>query len=99
MNTQFRSRLDDKTLEDFTEKLRAIAHPIRITIIDMLRAEKSMSVSEIHNHLDIQQAVASHHLRILKNKGIVEVVRSGKNSLYSLVDTRFFNIVEILESV
>ena len=60
-------------LEDATETLRAIAHPIRIAIVDMLFKNKELSVSEIHEQLQIEQAVASHHLRILKNKKVVAI--------------------------
>jgi len=83
-------------LEDATETLRAIAHPIRISIIDMLSKSKQLSVSEIHEHLEIEQAVASHHLRILKNKKVVSVSRDGKNSLYSLAHKDYHSIIKVL---
>ncbi|MEM6963195.1 MAG: metalloregulator ArsR/SmtB family transcription factor [Bacteroidota bacterium] len=83
-------------LEDATETLRAIAHPIRIAIVDMLFKNNQLSVSEIHDQLQIEQAVASHHLRILKNKKIVIVNRDGKNSYYSLTHKDYHNIIQVL---
>ncbi len=83
-------------LEDATETLRAIAHPIRIAIIDMLSRNEKLSVSEIHEQLQIEQAVASHHLRILKSKKIVGVSRTGKNSFYSLVNEDYKLILDVL---
>jgi ArsR family transcriptional regulator len=83
-------------LENATETLRAIAHPIRIAIIDMLNKNEKLSVSEIHEQLQIEQAVASHHLRILKNKNVVVVTREGKNSFYSLSSKEYYTIVEVL---
>lgn len=86
-------------LDSSTETLRAIAHPIRIAIIDMLYKKKQMTVTELFEQLDIEQAIASHHLRILKNQDIVEVKRDGKNSIYCLTDEDYYTIVEVLTKV
>lgn len=86
-------------LENATETLRAIAHPQRLLIIEMLHAEKSLTVTEIHERLGIEQAVASHHLRILKDRGVVQVRRDGKNSNYALTSAAFFQIITTLEGV
>jgi DNA-binding transcriptional ArsR family regulator len=89
MNTRF----DIEFLEDVTEKLKAVAHPIRFMMVDLLHREKELSVTDIHDKLDIEQAVASHHLRILKNQDIVKVSRDGKNSIYSLAKAEYYQIV------
>ncbi|MBE0640557.1 MAG: helix-turn-helix transcriptional regulator, partial [Bacteroidales bacterium] len=60
--------LDVVKLELAASKLRAMAHPMRIAIIDLLHNNKKQSVTEIYQKLDIEQAAASHHLNILKNK-------------------------------
>ncbi|TXB70184.1 ArsR/SmtB family transcription factor [Phaeodactylibacter luteus] len=86
-------------LEDSTETLRAIAHPIRIAIIDLLSNNGQMTVTDIYQHLQIEQAIASHHLRILKNKDVVVVERDGKNSLYSLTRPEFHEIIKTLIKV
>lgn len=83
-------------LENATETLRAIAHPIRLAIIDLLHAHESLTVTEIYQQLEIEQAIASHHLRILKNKNVVRVERDGKNSNYALVNQEYYNVLRIL---
>ena len=72
---------------------------MRIAIIDMLHKKKQMTVTEIFEQLDIEQAIASHHLRILKGKNVVDVKRDGKNSIYYLTDDDYYTIVEILTKV
>mgnify|MGYP001373249785 FL=1 len=94
MNTNF----DIEFLEDVTEKLKAVAHPIRFVMIDLLYHEKELSVTEIHEKLQIEQALASHHLRILKNQDIVKVNRDGKNSYYSLANKNFYQIVTAMSN-
>lgn len=86
-----------KFLEDATETLRAIAHPLRLLMIDMLYHKKAMTVTEIYEALDIEQAVASHHLRILKDKNVLTVRRDGKNSYYALAKEDFYTIVEVMK--
>lgn len=92
-----KTHFDINYLENATETLRAIAHPARIAMIDLLFKNKEMSVTDIFEKLGIEQAVASHHLRILKSKNIVAVKRQGKNSIYSLSNDDYYEIIHILE--
>ena len=86
-------------LENSTETLRAIAHPIRIAIIDLLFNNEQLTVTDIYKQLKIEQAIASHHLRILKNKNVVIVQRDGKNSIYSLASNDYHEIIKTLIKV
>lgn len=92
-----KSRFELQFLETSTEMLRAIAHPIRIAIIDLLHREEELTVTEIYESLEIEQAIASHHLRILKDKKVVASKREGKNSYYTLRAEAFFAIIQSLE--
>ncbi|MBP7183887.1 MAG: helix-turn-helix transcriptional regulator [Saprospiraceae bacterium] len=89
-----KSHFDIEFLESTTEKLRAIAHPLRLVLIDLLYKSGEMTVTEIYENLEIEQAVASHHLRIMKNQDIVKVSRSGKNSLYALTKPEYYFVVK-----
>jgi DNA-binding transcriptional ArsR family regulator len=71
-------------LEQAASKLRAMAHPMRIAIIELLHDGNRMSVTDIYRKLKIEQAAASHHLNILKNKGVLASQREGKKIFYSL---------------
>ncbi|RLD42322.1 MAG: transcriptional regulator [Bacteroidetes bacterium] len=83
-------------LEMAASKLRAISHPMRIAIIDLLADGNSMSVTEIYQALGIEQATASHHLNILKNKNVLLSKREGKKIFYML---RNMTLTEILECI
>lgn len=89
-------KLSPKKLEEAASKLRAIAHPMRIAIIGLLEKEERMNVTEIYEKLKIEQASASHHLNILKSKGVLESRRSGKNTFYSLKHEAISQIVDCL---
>ena len=88
--------LDITKLEMAASKLRAIAHPMRIAIIDLLNDKQKLSVTEIYSKLDIEQASASHHLNILKNKGVLVSKREGKKIFYSLKSVTLAEIIECI---
>ncbi|MCD4663813.1 MAG: metalloregulator ArsR/SmtB family transcription factor [Bacteroidales bacterium] len=88
--------LDITKLEMAASKLRAIAHPMRIAIIDLLNDSKKLSVTEIYKALDLEQAAASHHLNILKTKGVLNSKREGKKIFYSL---RSATLTEIIDCI
>ena len=88
--------LEISKLEAAASKLRAISHPMRIAIIELLSVDKQLSVTQIYRKLNIEQAAASHHLNILKNKGILVAKRDGKKIFYSL---RSNIITEIIDCI
>lgn len=71
-------------LQESAELLKALAHPVRLGILQLLTFEPKMTVSEIQEALSLEQAVASQHLIMLRNKGILTVAREGKNAFYAL---------------
>ena len=83
-------------LEQAASKLRAMAHPMRIAIIELLHDGKRLSVTEIYRKLKIEQAAASHHLNILKNKGVLTSQREGKKIFYSLKNQVLTEIVDCI---
>ena len=86
-------QLDIVKLEAAASKLRAMAHPMRIAIIELLSNNKRMNVTEIYEAMHIEQAAASHHLNILKGKGILASKRDGKMIHYSLKNNTLLEII------
>ncbi len=78
------SDLKPEEVEKAANMIKAISHPMRLAILGYLGEEKQLNVTEIHRLLGIEQSTASHHLGILKDKGILSSVRQGKNTLYFL---------------
>ena len=76
--------INPDNLEKAAGMLKAIAHPVRISIIGCLEPGKRKNVTEIHNLIGIEQSTASHHLGILKDKGVLGSKREGKNTFYFL---------------
>ena len=89
-------KLDPRKLEEAASKLRAIAHPMRIAIIGLLENNEQMNVTEIYESLRIEQASASHHLNILKTKGVLDSRRSGKNTFYFIKHEALTQMIDCL---
>jgi len=90
------SELNPEQLERAANMLKAIAHPMRIAIINYLEDGRKLTVTEIHELLKIEQSTTSHHLGILKDKGVLASNRDGKNTYYYLKNDNLSNIVDCI---
>jgi len=86
--------LQPEQLEAAANMLKAIAHPMRISILGLLEDNNQLTVTQLHEMLGIEQSTTSHHLGILKDKGVLNSKREGKNTYYSLRYDDLSNIVE-----
>ena len=84
--------------ELMARSLRALAHPVRLSIIEMLIEMGSMSVTDIYTQLGLDQSTISHHLSLMKSRKILGCRREGKNILYSLVDEHITQIFHCIDS-
>lgn len=92
------NHLKPEQLEKAANMLKAIAHPMRMAIISYLEDNKKLTVSELHKLLNIQQSTTSHHLGILKDKGVLESSREGKNTYYFLKHENLSNIISCVSN-
>lgn len=90
------TELSVEQIERAANILKALAHPVRIEILNYLDEGKQLNVKEIHELLGIEQSSASHHLGILKDKGILLSRREGKNTYYYLRDKNFGKLIDCL---
>lgn len=73
-----------ETLNYSNELVKALAHPLRLRIIEFIDKHKSINVNKIYNSLRIEQSITSQHLRILRLADIVKAQRDGKYIIYSI---------------
>jgi ArsR family transcriptional regulator len=76
----------------------ALADPKRILILYTL-AEKSQNVSDLANLIGTSQPAISRHLKVLRDRGLVQPVRQGPNVVYHLTDQRLIEALDILRAV
>jgi len=90
--------LDAEQLETASSMLKAMAHPMRIAILNYLEGGRKLTVTEIHELLGIEQSTTSHHLGILKDKGVLCSKREGKNTFYYMKYNMIGQILDCLHA-
>jgi len=78
--------------------LKAISHPKRLEIIQLLR-EQELCVNEILEMLGLPQANLSQHLMVLRNAGVVSTRKEGKQVYYKLAHKNFIKASDLLREV
>ena len=78
------------------EYLKALAHPTRISILEMLQKE-GRCVTNIGEKLNLKQSNISQHLGILRSRGILSLRREGGHSIYCIKDPKALKILSLLQ--
>jgi len=78
-----------------TDFLKALSHPSRLVILCRL-VEGPANVRELEAMLDIPQAAVSKQLARLREDGLVDFRREGRNIFYRLADARAERIIGVL---
>jgi DNA-binding transcriptional ArsR family regulator len=68
-----------------TEFFRALAHPIRIRILEIL-SDRDRSVQELQDELKVDQPLVSQQLAVLRGKNIVAARKLGTTVKYAIRD-------------
>ncbi|MFZ4426333.1 MAG: ArsR/SmtB family transcription factor [Saprospiraceae bacterium] len=85
-------------LEKIAFILKTVAHPMRLGIVHLLEQHPERSVTQICEMLGSEQSLTSHHLQIMRLKGILLARRHGRTMLYSLKERSIYAIIECLEN-
>src|SRR5881628_2787368 len=71
--------------DQLAAQFKALADPTRIAIVNQLSAADEVCVCNLTAAFDLSQPTISHHLRILRDAGLVESTRRGTWAYYRLV--------------
>jgi ArsR family transcriptional regulator, arsenate/arsenite/antimonite-responsive transcriptional repressor len=77
------SRLGAREAERLTADLTLLAHPVRIQLLDVLtRNAGQVCVCDLEAAVPVKQPTVSHHLKILREAGLVDSERQGLWAYY-----------------
>ena len=91
--------LDAPRSVSLAERLKALADPTRLRMLDLLTQQtEPLCVCEITAEFDLQQPTISHHIRILRQAGLIAGEKRGVWSYYWATDEgkRVVSIVQTL---
>jgi ArsR family transcriptional regulator len=80
------------------EFFKALAHPVRIHLIDCLR-DGERSVGELAEMIGLEMANVSQQLAVLRGKNIVTSRKEGNVAYYSVVDPELFHFLDSAKAV
>ena len=80
------------------EFFKALAHPIRIRILDCLRGGEK-GVNELSEMLQLEQANVSQQLAVLRVRNIVIGRKSGSSVFYSVSDPAIFKLLDVAREI
>ncbi|MBK8615768.1 MAG: winged helix-turn-helix transcriptional regulator [Anaerolineales bacterium] len=76
----------------------ALSDPNRLLILYALN-EGARNVTELANELGLNQPTTSRHLKVLRERGLVQTVRTGTTVTYHLSDQRLIQALDLLRTV
>ena len=80
------------------EFFKALAHPLRIRILDELR-KGELSVNDLGARLDVEQSNLSQQLAVLRTRNILATRKDGQNVYYSVRDQQLFDLLDVAKKI
>jgi ArsR family transcriptional regulator, arsenate/arsenite/antimonite-responsive transcriptional repressor len=77
--------IDPAAAETLAARFKALADPTRVAIVNRLAAADECCVCDLNAAFDLSQPTISHHLKVLRDAGLVESSRRGTWAYYRLV--------------
>lgn len=97
----FEGVLDEQAANEMAPVLGALADPARLRIVSMLAAAPDGAACgcDLESPLNLSQPTVSHHLKILREAGLIEGNRQGRWIYYSVVPERLDELRNALSPV
>jgi ArsR family transcriptional regulator len=76
-------RIDSAAAKALSDDLSILGHPIRLQILDMLaQHDGQVCVCDLEGALPVKQPTVSHHLKLLREAGLIDCERRGLWAYY-----------------
>jgi DNA-binding transcriptional ArsR family regulator len=92
--TESNFEIDTLQLKQAALVLRAVNHPLRQQILQLLHKHERMDVTTLYLKLKLEQSVTSQHLAILRRAGFVNTQREARQIFYSVNYARLADIMK-----
>ena len=84
-------------MTDAAECLRTLSHPHRLRMVQML-LQKEYTVGELAEACNIQSHMASEHLGKMRDRGLLDSERRGRNMYYTIAEPHLQDIMNCIEA-
>lgn len=76
--------IDNDQLDKSYHLIRALCHPLRISLLNLINDRQPVNVQTIYANLNLEQSITSQHLRVMREASVVLTQRKGKEIYYSV---------------
>ena len=87
---------DLESMAEAAECLKTLAHPCRLRMIQMLLLDE-YSVGELAEACNIPSHMASEHLGLMRDRGLLSSERRGRSIYYSVAEDGLTGIMNCIE--
>ena len=98
-----RDVLGEPQFNTYVAMLKALGHPVRLRIVDLIYQHGGeICACEFEHHFDLKQPTISHHLKILREAGLIRSRQNGSwvhNSIEPAAFTRLKQLMEMISVV
>lgn len=79
--------------------LKVVAHPVKLEILQVLGKNEKMDVTTLCEHIGIgcEISMMSHHLAKMRDNGILNSEKSGKQVFYTIADRSLLKLLDCLD--
>jgi ArsR family transcriptional regulator len=77
--------LSETSRKELAARFKALADPTRVAIVNRLAATDECCVCDLTGAFELSQPTISHHLKLLREAGLVEASRRGTWAYYRLI--------------
>jgi DNA-binding transcriptional ArsR family regulator len=91
--------IDYPNIKKAATVLRALNNKLRQKVIQTIHENMRLSVTQLYEKLRLEQSLASQHLAILRNAGILSTEREGKFVFYSISSSRIESINKFVRNL
>lgn len=86
-------------LTEPAQVFRALGDPIRLSIVQQIAAAQELACSALEDTLPVSKPTISYHTKILRQAGIIEVRKNGRNFFYTLRGETLDGLINELQSL
>lgn len=91
------ARIPFETLERVSAALRVLAHPLRLTLVELLESGE-LPVNQLVEQTGAAPNAVSQHLNMMKAHGLLASRRDGRRVLYRVAAPEAFSVIECIRA-
>jgi len=90
--------IDDTSAAGLAQVFKALGDPVRLRLVSLIGARQGgeVCVCDLTSAFDLTQPTISHHLKVLREAGLIDSQRRGTWVYYRLVPTALQRMGELL---